>query len=49
MSFCLLCIVAFCQSFLLKRDDDNDDGTMFLYANVDYAIGQCCRRLECYV
>ena len=25
MSFCMLCMVAFCQSVLLKRDDDDDD------------------------
>jgi len=25
MSFCMLCVVAFCQSVLLKRDDDDDD------------------------
>jgi len=24
MSFCMLCMVAFCQSVLLKRDDDDD-------------------------
>jgi len=25
MSFCMLCMVAFCQSVLLKTDDDDDD------------------------
>jgi len=25
MLFCMLCMVAFCQSVLLKRDDDDDD------------------------
>jgi len=25
MSFSMLCMIAFCQSGLLKRDDDDDD------------------------
>jgi len=25
MFFCMLCMIAFCQSVLLKRDDDDDD------------------------
>ena len=28
MSFCMLCMVAFCQSVLLKRDDDDDEWTV---------------------
>jgi len=28
LSFCMLCMVAFCQSVLLKRDDDDDDDDM---------------------
>jgi len=31
MSFCMLCMIAFCQSGLLKRDDDVDDEYLLVW------------------
>jgi len=36
MSFCMLCVVAFCQSVLLKRDDDDDDAYVSIVTSSEW-------------